>query len=77
MTLLGLTVGHLIAGAVVIETVFAWPGVGRLTVTAVAARELAVVQTIVLLVAFSMVAANLTVDLLYGWLDPRTRKSSK
>ena len=74
VTLLGLTIGHLIAGAVIIETVFAWPGVGRLTVTSVASRELAVVQTIVLLVAVSMVAANFIVDLLYGWLDPRIRK---
>jgi peptide/nickel transport system permease protein len=74
VTLLGLIVGHLVAGAVIIETVFAWPGVGRLMVTSVSSRELAVVQTIVLLVAASMVAANLAVDLLYGWLDPRLRK---
>jgi peptide/nickel transport system permease protein len=74
VTLLGLTISHLIAGAVVIETVFAWPGVGRLTVTAVASRELAIVQTIVLLIAVSMVTTNFAVDLLYGWLDPRTRK---
>jgi peptide/nickel transport system permease protein len=74
VTLLGLIVGHLVAGAVIIETVFAWPGVGRLMVTAVSSRELAVVQTIVLLVAVSMVIANLAVDLLYGWLDPRLRK---
>jgi peptide/nickel transport system permease protein len=73
VTLLGMTLGHLIGGAVVIETVFAWPGIGRLTVTSVAARELAVVQTIVLLVAASMITANLIVDLLYGWLDPRLR----
>jgi peptide/nickel transport system permease protein len=75
VTLLGLMVGHLVAGAVIIETVFAWPGIGRLTVTSVTSRELAVVQTIVLLVAASMVTANLAVDLLYGWLDPRTRKA--
>ena len=75
VTLLGFMTGHLIAGAVVIETVFAWPGVGRLTVISVAARELAIVQAIVLLVAVSMVTANLAVDLLYGWLDPRTRNS--
>lgn len=73
VTLLGMTIGHLIAGAVVIETVFAWPGIGRLTVTSVAARELAVVQAIVLLVAVAMITANLVVDLLYGWLDPRLR----
>jgi peptide/nickel transport system permease protein len=77
VTLLGLITGHLVAGAVVIETVFAWPGVGRLTVTSVASRELAIVQTIVLLVAASMVIATLVVDLLYGWLDPRTRNNTR
>ena len=73
MTIMGLKVGHLIGGAIIIETVFAWPGVGRLLVTSVATRDLAVVQAIVLLLACSMVAANLTVDLLYGWVDPRIR----
>lgn len=77
VTLLGLITGHLVAGAVVIETVFAWPGVGRLTVTSVASRELAIVQTIVLIVAASMVIATLVVDLLYGWLDPRTRNNTR
>lgn len=76
VTVLGLIVGHLLSGAVIVETVFAWPGLGRLTVTAVAAREAAIVQTIVLLTALTMVSANLTVDVLYGWLDPRTRDVS-
>ena len=66
-------VGTLIAGAVVVESVFSWPGVGRLLVVAVANRDLAVVQCILLLVAATMVTANLIVDLLYGWLDPRLR----
>ena len=57
----------------VTETVFAWPGVGRLLVTSVAARDLAIVQTIVIMVATTMVLANLLVDLLYGWIDPRLR----
>lgn len=73
MTIIGFMVGSLVAGAVVVESVFSWPGVGRLLVTAVANRDLAVVQVIVLLVGFTMVAANLTVDLLYGWVDPRLR----
>ncbi len=76
-TVLGLLLGGLVAGGVVTETVFAWPGVGRLTVTAVAERNLAVVQTIVLLVAASMITANLAVDLLYGWLDPRVRQGGR
>lgn len=73
MTIIGFMIGSLVAGAVVVESVFSWPGVGRLLVTAVANRDLAVVQVIVLLVGFTMVAANLTVDLLYGWVDPRLR----
>lgn len=73
VTLIGFMVGALIAGAVVVESVFSWPGVGRLLVVAVANRDLAVVQCILLLVAATMVAANLVVDLLYGVLDPRLR----
>lgn len=73
VTIIGFMVGSLIAGAVVVESVFSWPGVGRLLVVAVSNRDLAVVQCILLLVALTMVASNLTVDLLYGVLDPRLR----
>ena len=73
VTIVGFMVGSLIAGAVVVESVFSWPGVGRLMVVAVANRDLAVVQCILLLVASTMVASNLMVDLLYGVLDPRLR----
>ncbi|MBN8889901.1 MAG: ABC transporter permease [Acetobacteraceae bacterium SCN 69-10] len=73
VTVVGFMVGTLIAGAVVVESVFSWPGVGRLLVVAVSNRDLAVVQCVLLLVASTMVAANLTVDLLYGLLDPRLR----
>ena len=73
VTVLGFMVGTLIAGAVVVESVFAWPGVGRLLVVGVANRDLAVVQCILLLVAITMVTANLLVDLAYGILDPRIR----
>ncbi len=73
VTIIGFMVGSLMAGAVVVESVFSWPGVGRLLVVAVSNRDLAVVQTILLLVAMTMVTANLTVDLLYGALDPRLR----
>lgn len=71
ITLVGFFVGTLVAGGVVTESVFAWPGLGRLLVTSVANRDLAVVQIIVMLIACSMVLTNLLVDLLYGWLDPR------
>jgi peptide/nickel transport system permease protein len=70
-------VGTLIAGAVVVESVFAWPGIGRLLVVSVANRDLAVVQTILLLVAATMVTANIIVDFLYGWIDPRMRTAPR
>ncbi len=73
VTVLGFRLGDLIAGAIVTETVFAWPGVGRLLVSAVSARDLALVQGVLLMVALTMVAANLLVDMLYGWIDPRIR----
>lgn len=76
VTLLGFLVGNLIAGAVLVENVFAWPGIGRLLVNAVASRDLAVVQMILLLVGATMVAVNLLVDLAYGWIDPRMRSAA-
>jgi peptide/nickel transport system permease protein len=76
VTIVGFMVGTLIAGAVVVESVFSWPGVGRLLVVAVANRDLAVVQCILLLVAATMVVSNLVVDFLYGFLDPRLRQGT-
>jgi peptide/nickel transport system permease protein len=77
VTMVGFMVGTLIAGAVVVESVFSWPGVGRLLVVAVANRDLAVVQCILLLVAATMVVSNLSVDFLYGFLDPRLRHGAE
>lgn len=77
VTVVGMRIGGLIGGAVTIETVFAWPGVGMLLVNAVNQRDLAVVQGVVLLIAFTMVAVNLIVDLAYGWFDPRIELHSK
>ena len=77
VTILGLRFGDLIAGAIIVETVFAWPGVGRLLASSVASRDLAVVQVIVLSTALTMILANLAVDLLYGVLDPRVRRSAQ
>ena len=71
LTVIGFMVGSLIAGAVVVESVFSWPGVGRLLVSSVANRDLAVVQCLLLLVAGTMISANLLIDALYGWIDPR------
>lgn len=75
VTMFGMIVGGAIAGSVVIETVFAWPGMGRLISTAVFQRDYPVIQMIVLLIAASVVLANFIVDLLYGWLDPRIREA--
>ena len=73
VTIGGMYVGRLIAGATITENVFAWPGIGKLLVNSVNLRDLAVVQCIVILVGVTMVIANLLVDISYGWLDPRTR----
>jgi peptide/nickel transport system permease protein len=73
VTVLGLQLGGLIGGAVVTEYVFALPGVGRLVVDAVFARDYPLVQGVVLLIAVGFILTNLLVDLVYGWLDPRIR----
>jgi peptide/nickel transport system permease protein len=73
VTMIGFMVGGVLAGAVVTESVFAWPGLGRLMVTSVGARDLAIVQCILVLVSLAMVASNLAVDLVYGFIDPRLR----
>jgi peptide/nickel transport system permease protein len=73
VTVLGLQLGTLIGGAVITEYVFALPGVGRLVVDAVFARDYPLVQGVVLLIALGFIASNLLVDVLYGWIDPRIR----
>jgi peptide/nickel transport system permease protein len=77
ITILGFKVGELLGGAIITETVFAWPGLGRLLTSAVASRDLAVVQCIMILLAITMVVANMLTDLAYGWLDPRVRVGAK
>ena len=71
VTIVGIQIGGIIEGAVVTETVFTWPGVGRLAVESIFNRDYTVVQGIVLLAAFSYMFANLLVDVVYAWLDPR------
>ncbi|MBQ6904744.1 MAG: ABC transporter permease, partial [Spirochaetia bacterium] len=73
VTVIGTSIGHMVGGSVVIENVFAWPGVGRLLVSSVAVRDLPVVQAIVIVMGLAMVLANLLVDFTYGLLDPRIR----
>lgn len=73
LTLIGFLVGGMIGGAAIVESVFAWPGIGRFLVTAVGKRDLATVQTIVILISLTMVTANLIADILYTVVDPRLR----
>jgi peptide/nickel transport system permease protein len=73
LTAAGAIFASLITGAVILETVFAWPGVGRLMVTAVSGRDFPVVQGITLMVAVVVLAVNLLVDLTYAYVDPRIR----
>ncbi len=71
VTILALSLGHILGGAVIIETIFAWPGLGRFTVQAIAGHDFQVVQAMVLITALTVLAANLFADIMYGWLDPR------
>lgn len=73
VTILGLQLGTLLAGAVITEIVFAWPGIGQLTVNAIKQRDYPVVQACVLLISLSYVSVNTFTDVLYAWLDPRVR----
>jgi len=73
VTIVGGQIGVLLAGTVVVESIFALPGMGRLTVEAILYRDYPVVQTNVMLVAGTLVTLNLLVDLTYAWLDPRIR----
>ena len=73
LTILGLQIGVLLGGAVITESVFAWPGIGKLIVDAIFSRDFPVVQTVLILSAATFVLVNLAVDLLYSVLDPRIR----
>ena len=76
VTVLGLQIGALLGGSIVIEQVFAWPGIGRLSLAAIQQRDYGVVQGIVLFVATGFVLVNFLVDLVYLYLDPRIRYES-
>ena len=73
ITVIGLQVGVLLAGAILTETIFAWPGMGRWIVNAIVSRNFPVVQTGVLVFALIFITVNLLVDISYGWFDPRIR----
>lgn len=73
ITIIGLRFGYMLGGAVITETIFAWPGMGRLLVTAVEQRDIPVVQGVLLVFAAAFVLVNLSVDVIYGFVDPRIR----
>ena len=77
ITFVGLQLGFLLGGAVIVETIFAWPGIGRLLVDSIYARDFALVQGCVLFIAVIFALANLAVDILYAYLDPRIRYEKK
>jgi len=73
LSVIGLRFGQLLGGAVLTETIFGWPGLGQLTITAISQRDLPLIQGIVLTFALMFALVNLVVDLLYAWADPRIR----
>ncbi|MBI2178391.1 MAG: ABC transporter permease [Candidatus Tectomicrobia bacterium] len=73
VTIIGLEFGHLLGGAVIVETIFAWPGIGRLMIQAVYAKDFPLVQASVTITALIFVSLNFIVDMLYSVLDPRVR----
>ena len=77
VTIIGLQMGELLAGAIVIENVFNLPGLGRLVFLAIGQRDLPVVQGVTLIIAFFIVVVNFAVDLLYGIIDPRLRSGTR
>lgn len=73
LTIIGLQFGTLLAGTIVTETIFSWPGIGRLSVQAIEARDYPLLQGCILLIAVSYVAVNLLTDVVYAFVDPRVR----
>jgi peptide/nickel transport system permease protein len=76
VTVVGLRWGALLGGAAITETIFSWPGIGRLAIQSVSARDYPLIQGIVLVAAVIFVTLNLVVDLFYAYLDPRVRLGS-
>jgi ABC-type dipeptide/oligopeptide/nickel transport system permease component len=77
VTVIGISFADLLTGAPLTETIFAWPGIGRMMVSAVGNRDFPVVMGCTLVFALVYVIANLVVDMLYTWLDPRIRYDQK
>jgi peptide/nickel transport system permease protein len=73
ITVIGLKVGALLGGAILTETVFAWPGIGRLLIKAIYNRDYPLVQGVVFIIAVLFILVNIIVDYLYAYIDPRIR----
>ena len=76
ITSFALTVGGLLGGAVIVETIFSWPGIGRYVVDSIAGRDYPVIQGFTLVMALAYTGVNLVVDVLYRFIDPRVRLES-
>jgi peptide/nickel transport system permease protein len=74
VTVIGYNFGYALTGAILVETVFGWPGLGSLFITSITNRDYPVLQGIFLLVSVSVVLTNLVTDVVYAWLDPRVRR---
>jgi peptide/nickel transport system permease protein len=73
ITIIGLEIGHLLGGTVIVETIFAWPGIGKLLIDAISQRDLPVIQGCVIFITVMYVFVNLIVDISYSIFDPRIR----
>jgi peptide/nickel transport system permease protein len=76
VTVAALEIGNLLAGSVIVETVFAWPGIGQLAIQSIQSRDFLVVQAVVLFVSLVYTVTSLAADLVYAWIDPRIRLSA-
>jgi peptide/nickel transport system permease protein len=76
VTIAALEMGNLLAGSVIVETVFAWPGIGQLAIQSIQSRDFIIAQSVVLFVSVVYVLLNLLTDLVYGWIDPRIKLGS-
>ncbi len=77
VTVIGGEIGSLLGGAVITESIFSWPGVGRLTISSIARRDYPMIQGATLMLCISYMLVNLVVDILYAWFNPRIRLDSK
>ena len=77
VTVIGLQIGHILGGAVVIENIFSWPGVGGLLIDAINAKDTPMIEGCVLMIAFGYAVVNLLVDIVYAFLDPRLKYSGE